>query len=55
MARAGLAMRQAQDNEKMRLEAELAQKQKEIQNQKNARNRGSAALAKEKRLQDEKK
>lgn len=32
MDRAGLAMRQAEESEKMRLEAELARKQKEIQN-----------------------
>lgn len=50
MERAGQAQRQAEEIEKARLEAELAKKQKEIQNARNARSRGTAALAKEKRL-----
>lgn len=55
MERAGKAMRQASELEKARLNNELAQKEKEIQNNKNARTRGSMALAKEKRLYQEKK
>ena len=48
-------MRQAAENEKARLEAELAKKEKEIQNSRNAKCRGALALAKEKRLQEEKR
>ena len=55
MERAGKAQREAQDLEKARLEAELVKKEKEIQNQKNAKSRSHMALAKEKRLVDEKK
>lgn len=55
MEKAGQAQRQAQDLEKARLEADIAKKQKEIQNSVNAKCRGSAALNKEKRLQEEKK
>jgi len=55
LEKTGLAMRQAQEAEKARLEGELEKKQKEIQNSRNARNRGTAALNKEKRLQEEKK
>lgn len=50
-----MAMRQAQEIEKARLEADLAQKEKEIQNARSAKARGSAALAKEKQLHEEKK
>ena len=50
MEKAGKAMREAAELEKARLEEELAKKNKEIQNSKNARTRGAMALAKEKRL-----
>lgn len=55
MERAGQGMRKAAELEKARLEQELVDKEKEIQNSKNARTRGSMALAKVKHLQDEKK
>ena len=48
-------MRAAQENERARLEAELAKKQKAIQDQKNAKSRGSQAIVKERRLMEEKK
>jgi hypothetical protein len=43
-------MRQAQEAERARLEADIVKKEKEIQNQKNAKNRGLNALNKEKQL-----
>ena len=55
MERNGRAMRAAQEAEKARLDAELAKKKKAIQDQKNAKARGGQAIAKERRLMDEKK
>jgi hypothetical protein len=43
-------MRQSQEAERARLEADIVKKEKEIQNQKNAKNRGLNALNKEKQL-----
>ena len=48
-------MRQAQEADKARIEADIVKKEKEIQNQKNAKNRGLTAFNKEKQLQEEKK
>ena len=41
--------------EKAKLEAEVAQKMKALQDERNAKSRGMAAIAKERKLLDEKK
>ena len=48
-------MRAAQEAVNAKLLAEIAMKEKALQDQKNAKNRGHMAIAKERRLMDEKK
>ena len=53
--RNGMAMKQAADLEKQKLEEEMAKKMKALHDQKSAKSRGAAALTKERKLMEEKK